>query len=103
RIGRESRAATGESLAGRRPARRMFRVSSGMTLPPVADEAPGPVGSADHGIQDSNFRLCLSSDPANRVAFRAPSTYRASDYAAVAAYLRARAARLGRSPTLDWR
>ncbi len=102
RIGRESRAATGESLAGRRPARRMFRVPSGMTLPPVAAEAPGPVGSADRGIQDSNFRLCLSSDPANRVAFRAPSTYRASDYAAVAAYLRARAARLGRSPTLDW-
>ena len=58
----EIRAATGESLAGRRPARRLFRVPSGMTLPPVAAEAPGPIGSADRGIQDSNFRLCLSSD-----------------------------------------
>jgi hypothetical protein len=102
RVGRESRAATGESLAGRRPARRMFRVPAGMTLPPLATEAPGPVGSADAGIQDSNFRLCLSSDPANRLPFRAPSGYRPSDYAAVVQYVRARAARTGLTPALHW-
>jgi hypothetical protein len=102
RLGRESRTATGEGLAGTRPARRMFRVPAGMTLPPIASGAPGPVGSSDRGIQQSNFRLCLSSDPANRLPFRAPSGYRASDYAAVAAYLRARSARLGLPPRLSW-
>ena len=102
RIGRESRAATGESLAGARPPRRMFRLPTGSSVPPVASMPPGPSGSGDRGIQDSNFRLCLSSDPANRVAITAPEGYRAGDYGAVTAYVAERAAMSGLTPALDW-
>ncbi len=102
RLGRESRAATGETLAGARSPRRMFRLPAGSSLPPVASMPPGASGSSDRGIQDSNFRLCLSSDPADRIAITAPDGYRATDYSTVTAYVTERAATSGLVPALDW-
>jgi hypothetical protein len=80
----------------------MVFMPSGVSIPPIAAAAPAAVGSADRGIQDSNFRLCLSSDPANRVPITVPDGYRASDYGAVAAYVQERAASSGLPPTADW-
>ena len=65
RLGRESRAATGETLAGARSPRRMFRLPAGSSLPPVASMAPGASGSSDRGIQDrTSVSACRPIRPA---------------------------------------
>ena len=56
RVGRESTAEYGESLA-----------------PAAADDA----------VQGYNFRLCMTQDPRNRVPIRVPEHYRREDYTAV--------------------
>ncbi len=48
--------------------------SSGL-LPRVHDEGPGREGQADHRLQAYNYRLCLTNDPGNRVAFIKPEGY----------------------------
>ncbi|MDB4259928.1 FAD-dependent oxidoreductase [Akkermansiaceae bacterium] len=44
-------------------------------LPGVQSEGPGEEGSGDHRIQAYCFRMCLTDDPANRVAFPKPQGY----------------------------
>jgi hypothetical protein len=68
-LGRESSAEYGESLAGVR-------------FP------PSRLGQADRKLQAFDYRLCLTDDNANRVPFRRPDTYRASNYAWMAARIR---------------
>jgi hypothetical protein len=48
--------------------------SSGL-LPRVHDDGPGREGQADHRLQTYNYRLCLTNDPGNRVAFIKPEGY----------------------------
>ena len=89
RIGRESRAAFGESLAGvqRNPDLRgevdPFRLpaqpGSGL-LPGVAPVAPDADGTGDTRVQQYNFRLCLTNAPANRLPITRPATYDRSNY-----------------------
>ena len=44
-------------------------------LPGVQAEGPGEEGAGDHRIQAYCFRMCLTDDPANRVAFPKPEGY----------------------------
>lgn len=100
RIGRESTAAHGESHAGVRAPTTVFTVPAGVD-PAVPLAAPGPVGSADGRIQNSNFRLCFSSDPKNRVPFEEPNGYDPGTYDLAASYLASRLS-LGELPDITW-
>jgi len=100
RIGRESADEYAEPLAGVRPPEVI------MTVPPGLDpgfplSAPGPVGSADDRIQDSHYRLCLSTNPANQAPFPQPAGYDPARYDINVEYWSQLAAS-GQSPTLHW-
>jgi hypothetical protein len=87
-VGRESNATYGETLNGVQKARARSHQfansispyvipddpSSGL-LPRVHDGDPGEDGSGDHRVQAYNFRLCMTNDPSNRVAFEQPAGY----------------------------
>jgi len=53
--------------------------SSGL-LPRVSPDPPGRYGEADEKVQAYCFRMCLTDDPANRVAFARPEGYDARQY-----------------------
>ena len=93
-IGRESRAAYGESLAGVRvdeTAKASSLVSGldaiGKPLPGVAataaDAAAIQSGSSDGLVQPATFRLCVTADPSNRIRFDRPAGYDPTAYALV--------------------
>ncbi len=87
-VGREANRVYGETLNGvqtRNARSHQFKnkispyvvagdPSSGL-LPRVHDEGPGREGEADHRLQAYNYRLCLTNDPGNRVAFIKPEGY----------------------------
>lgn len=87
-VGREANRVYGETLNGvqtRNARSHQFKnkispyvvagdASSGL-LPRVHDEGPGREGQADHRLQAYNYRLCLTNDPGNRVAFIKPEGY----------------------------
>ncbi len=87
-VGREANRVYGETLNGvqtRNARSHQFKnkispyvvagdASSGL-LPRVHDEGPGREGQADHRLQAYNYRLCLTNDPGNRVAFIKPAGY----------------------------
>ena len=101
RVGRESRAAFGESLAGVRPAQQIFALPAGLKMPHTTT-APGPLGSADDRIQDSNYRVCFSSVRTNQVPFAKPLGYDVRDYDVVLEFIRQRAAATSATPQLSW-
>lgn len=86
RVGREAISEYGEPLAGARSPQVVLPSRGGLTLPHLSP-APGPLGTADSRIQDSNYRVCFSSRPGAKVAFTAPNGYDADDYALIARYL----------------
>jgi hypothetical protein len=85
RVGRESQAEYGESRAGVRPARRILPLPPDVTFEFVSPP-PGPVGSGDGRIQNSNYRICFSTDPDNQVPFPRPDGYDRGAYEVVPAY-----------------
>ena len=99
-IGREAASQYGEDLAGVRPSRHILTAVGATPLPfPVS--APGPIGSADSRIQDSNFRLCFSIVGSNQEPLREPAGYVPGDYEIVARYIAERTAS-GAAPRLSW-
>jgi hypothetical protein len=102
RLGRESTTSYGESLAGVRPALTAQVLPWSVGVPPYLSSPPGPVGSADDRVQDSSYRLCLSSDRLNQTAFAAPPGYDPARYASIASYLTSRAASQGTTAKLAW-
>lgn len=86
RVGRESSSEYGESLGGVQPALVIVADPMGARVPYVRS-APGPVGSADGRIQDANYRMCFSDDPANQVPFAQPAGYDRADYEIVLRFL----------------
>jgi hypothetical protein len=99
-VGREATTTYGEALAGVRPGQLLVRNAASVNLGfPVS--APGPAGSADGRIQDSNYRICLTATRANQVAFPQPADYDPANYDIVARYLAARAAG-GATARLEW-
>jgi hypothetical protein len=81
--GRESTAQYGESLAGVRgeTPKHQFLVdvspydANHRLLPEISAALAGEPGAADRKVQTYNFRLILSHDPANQVAYPKPATY----------------------------
>ena len=56
-------------------------------LPGINPGDPGKTGDGDHRVQAYNFRLCLTNDPANRIAYEKPAGYNAQEYVLLARYL----------------
>ena len=108
-VGRESQAQLGESLAGvreRTPFHQfLVRVSpydaAGHLLPEVDPGPRATPGSADKKVQAYNFRIIVSSDPANQVPFPKPPGYDPARYELLARLLQATAAKLGRAPIMN--
>ena len=100
-LGREPASKYGESMAGVRPAVPVVTLPAGVALP-VDSGAPGPLGSGDTRTQDMTYRLCFSSDSANKVPFAMPPGYAASAYDSVLDYIVERVLLNGRLPRLDW-
>src|ERR1039457_2934075 len=81
--GRESSAQYGESLAGVRgetPFHQFLvdispKGAAGKLLPEISATPAGEAGSADRKVQAYNFRMILSHDPANQVAYPRPAHY----------------------------
>jgi hypothetical protein len=107
-VGRESAAEFDEDLAGVRaqtPAHQftwpLSAYDAGHHLLPEID--PGPLaasGSADKKVQAYNFRLILTNNPANRVAWPRPNPYNPECFALLTRYLEEFPAHRGRQPTL---
>lgn len=55
----------------------------------ISDNKLAAMGSGDKYIQSYNFRICLSDDPANRIAIARPDNYDASKYELLLRYLKA--------------
>lgn len=98
-VGREARAKYDESYAGRQdflPGNHQARVpispngEDGKLAPYVVDENTlVNLGEADGKFQSYCFRLCLTSDPANRLPLPRPEGYDPKRYALAANYLKA--------------
>ncbi len=81
--GRESSAEYGESLAGVRgetPFHQFLvdlspKDAAGKLLPEISAAPAAEPGSADRKVQAYNFRMILSHDPANQVAYPKPAHY----------------------------
>ena len=107
--GREGSAQYRESLAGVRPKDRnhMFEVrvspyhSAGKLLAEIQPGPPGQLGAADKKVQAYNFRMCLSKDPANQVAFLKPANYDPKRYELLARLIRALTERDGKPPRMN--
>ncbi len=86
-VGREGRNVFGESMAGKQTMygqRKIWQVNprddAGKLLPYVNTDDPGPEEEGDHKIQNYNFRVNLTDDPANRVPFPKPANYDPSKF-----------------------
>ncbi len=89
-VGRESSGQYGEDLAGVGPAQRMgnqplspYMVAGDSTSGLIAHVNAGPLaaaGSEDKTLMGYNYRVCLSSDPANQIPIQAPDNYDAAEY-----------------------
>jgi hypothetical protein len=78
-IGRESRDEYGESFAGRQYPKEKMAINgfdaNGLPLPFITSVRPGDDQAGEETVMVYSFRLCLTKDPANRVAFPAPKAY----------------------------
>lgn len=97
-VGREANATYGETLNGVQVHKKhQFDLpvdpyivegnpASGL-LPGINEGDPGKTGDGDHHVQAYNFRLCLTNDPANRIAYEKPAGYNPQEYVLLARYL----------------
>jgi len=78
-LGRESRDEHGESLAGRQYPKQKMEINgfdaNGLPLPFITTVHQGDDQAGEQTVMVYSFRLCLTKDPANRVAFPAPKSY----------------------------
>ena len=111
-VGRESNREYGETLNGIRPQtpKHQFLVpvdpyltrgdtNSGL-LPFIQKGAPGKAGDGDNKVQAYNFRLCFTTNEANRLPIEPPEGYDPARYELLARYVEALAA-AGRKPALS--
>ena len=78
-IGREGRDEFGESLAGKQYPKKKMNINgfddSGRLLPLLTAADAGPDDAGDRNIMTYSFRLCLTTDPKNRVPVPKPANY----------------------------
>ncbi len=98
-IGREGRAEYGESLAGKQYPKRKMNISGfddrGNLLPLVTTDDAGPEEAGDNNVMTYSFRLCLTSDPDNRVPMPEPANYEPARFEVVRRALRGGEDRVG--------
>jgi hypothetical protein len=98
-IGREGRAAYGESLAGKQYPKKRMNISGfddhGKLLPLVTTDDAGADEAGDNKIMTYSFRLCLTTDPDNRVALPEPEAYDPARFEVVRRALQAGEKRVG--------
>ncbi len=109
-VGREATSKYGEALAGVRPKDKKhqfdFPVSGyaneakTILLDEIQPGQRGEIGAGDKNVQAYNFRLCLTRNPNNRIAFPKPKGYVASRYWLLTKYLEGLAAHLKRPVTM---
>lgn len=63
--------------------------STSGVIPTIQDEPPGIPGQGDKSIQAYCFRMCLTKNPRNKIDFRKPDGYDASQYEIYLRYLKA--------------
>jgi hypothetical protein len=78
-IGREGRDKYGESLAGKQYPKKKMNINGfdddGRLLPLITTNDGGPDEAGDRKIMTYSFRLCLTTDPKNRVPMPKPASY----------------------------
>jgi hypothetical protein len=107
--GREGSTEYGESLAGvhDRTMFHQFRApvspvdARGRLLPEVMARSADPVGAGDKRVQAYNFRLCMTKNPSNRVAWPRPPGYTPARYELLARYLPVLETSVGRPLTIN--
>jgi hypothetical protein len=106
--GRESMAQYGESLAGVRGETPLHQFLVDLSpwdaahklLPEISSEPAGAPGASDRKVQAYNFRMILSHDPANQVAYPRPAKYDPARFELFARLLSAMEKKLGRPSRL---
>jgi hypothetical protein len=89
-IGREGRKEFNESLAGKQYPKKPMAISGldaeGELLPLVTTQDAGADEDGDKHVMTYSFRLCVTADEANRVAFPEPANYDPARFEAVRRY-----------------
>lgn len=89
-IGREGRAEFGESLAGKQYPKKPMAISgldeTGKPLPLITTTDAGKDEEGDRNVMTYSFRLCLTANPTNRVAFPEPARYDPARFEVVRRY-----------------
>jgi hypothetical protein len=106
--GREAAAQYGESLAGVRGETPLHQFLVDLSpydanhrlLPEISSLPAGEPGAADRKVQTYNFRMILSHDPANQVAYPRPAAYDPARFELFARLLEAMQKKLGRPSRL---
>jgi FAD dependent oxidoreductase len=98
-IGREDRDEFGESLAGKQYPKKKMDINgfddSGRLLPLLTAAETGPDYAGDRNIMTCSFRLCLTTDPKNRVPMPKPASYDPARFEIVRRALNAGERRIG--------
>lgn len=98
-VGREGRAAHGESLAGKQYPKKRMEIDGfdgdGNLLPLVTTDDAGEDGAGDGNVMTYSFRLCLTADPENRVPMPEPARYDPGRFELVRRAIAAKAGRVG--------
>jgi hypothetical protein len=89
-IGREGRKEFGESLAGKQYPKKSMAISGldaqGALLPLLTTRDAGPDEDGDRNVMTYSFRLCVTTEPTNRVPFPSPAKYDPVRFEAVRRY-----------------
>jgi len=83
-VGREGRKQYGESLAGKQFPKAPVKASpydaQGKLLPLMTAKDAGDPEAGDKGVMTYSYRLCITTNDANKVAFRKPANYDPARY-----------------------
>lgn len=89
-IGREGRKEFGESLAGKQYLKKPMKFSgldeNGILLPLLTTKDAGAEEDGDRNVMTYSFRLCLTTNSAERIPFPAPAHYDPARFEAVRRY-----------------
>lgn len=107
--GRESSAQYGESLAGVRPKDPNHQFDfpvpaydeNKRLLPEIQTGPRGEIGAGDRKVQAYNFRMILTDDPENRIAFAKPDGYDPRRFELAARFLAEFVKVKGRAPRMN--
>lgn len=98
-IGREGRDEYGESLAGKQYPKKKMNIKGfdddGRLLPLLTTDEAGPAEAGDRNIMTYSFRLCLTTNPKNRVPMPKPANYDPARFEIVRRALKAGERRIG--------